>query len=181
VSVVIVMNSRTEAPSGAPMRAPALFVVWMLSLVLTAGVAHASHYAFERVDFVTAKEKRQLSRAGILDTKVLLGWTATLDKRNWLSDQTGIDVGRLEELATMCDLLRIEGIGPSMVDVFQKAHVRTSDDLAYALPEPLLKDLQVAARGTRMAKLLPTTDTLQSWIREARQMRPVLHDLSPAY
>lgn len=177
------MNTPRSTPSRAAMRVrPALVPIWMLLvLVLMAGGAHASHYAFERVEFVSKGEKRQLARAGILDTSVLLGWTATLDKRNWLSDQTGIDVGRLEELATMCDLLRIEGIGPSMVTVFQKAKIRTSDDLAYALPEPLLKDLQVAARGTRMAKLLPTTDTLQSWIRDARRLRPVLQDLSPTY
>jgi predicted flap endonuclease-1-like 5' DNA nuclease len=147
------------------------------SIALGTDVTHASHYSFANISdpsFLTRDEQRQLGRAGILDTATLLKWTASAPRRQWLAEHTTLAPERLEALATQCDLLRIEGIGPSVLAVLQKAGIRDSRALARADATELLTHLRVAARGTTMAQKLPQTDTLATWIRSAHRLRPVL-------
>ncbi len=146
-------------------------------VALAAGTAQASHYSFANISdpsFLTRDEQRQLGRAGILDTATLLKWTASAPRRRWLAQHTTLAPERLELLATQCDLLRIEGIGPSVLVVLQKAGIRDSRTLGRADATELLTHLRSAARGTAMAQKLPQTDTLATWIRTARRLRPVL-------
>lgn len=145
--------------------------------VALGGSAEASHYSFANISdpaFLTRAERRVLARAGILDTAMLLKWTASASRRRWLSEQTALAPERIEALATQCDLLRIEGIGPSVLVVLQKAGIRDSRALARADAAELLTHLRVAARGTSMAQKLPQTDTLATWIDTAHRLRPVL-------
>jgi len=156
-----------------------------IALVLTVGVvatvtvtagtpAHASHYALVHADFVSAAERRALSRAGILDTEVPLGWLTTPKKRAWVERETGIALERLEAIATQCDLLRVPGFGPTMVGPLQKSGIRDSEALGWADPQELLERLRVATRGTALAKRLPDISTVAAWVTEARRLRPVL-------
>lgn len=151
-----------------------LALALVLTATIAAGAAFASHYRFERVDVVTKAERAAFARAGISDTRSLLEWTATLSKRVWLARETGIPYERLAALATQCDLLRIEGVGPSMVEVLQKAGVQDTRALARALPEPLLERFQEVTAGTRMRRLLPQVDTIAAWIRLARRLPTVI-------
>ncbi len=151
-------------------------VALLVSTLATVSEAQASHYNLDRIDLVTTAEKRALSRAGILDTKVLLGWTATLERRQWLADKSGIAWERLSELAAMCDLLRIEGVGPSIATVIRNAGATDSEALAASDSAGLLDRMRVAARGTSMALKMPDEDTVRSWIRIAKRLRPVLED-----
>jgi len=153
----------------------------VLSVAATLGArapeAEASHYRFDRIELVTADEQRALRLAGIHDTQDLLRWTASRRNRAWLARTTAISYARLTELATVCDLLRIDGIGPTMVDALQKASIRDTTDLAYAAPTPLLERLRVVTRGTSMRQRLPDEDTLAMWIGDARRLPPLLEDL----
>jgi hypothetical protein len=147
------------------------------SLAVAGGRAEASHYSFANIadpSFLTRDEQRVLGRAGILDTATLLKWTASAPRRRWLAEHTTLAPARIELLATQCDLLRIEGIGPSVLVVLQKAGIRDSRALARADAAELLTHLRVAARGSAMAQKLPQTDTLATWIRAAHRLRPVL-------
>lgn len=152
----------------------ALGAVATTTLVAVEGPALASHYALVHADFVSAAERRALSRAGILDTEVLLGWLVTPAKRAWVARETGIALDRLEALATQCDLLRVPGFGPNMVGPLQKSGIRDSEDLAYADPQDLLDRLRVATRGTALGKRLPDISTVSTWVSEARRLRPML-------
>jgi len=150
-------------------------LVVALALVTTlGGQAQASHYNLDRIELVTSVERRALSRAGILDTKVLLGWTAKRSKRQWLADETGLSWERLSELAGLCDLLRVEGVGPSIAVVLRKAGLLDVGALADADPAALLERMRVVTRGTSMHLRLPDPDTIRSWSRIARALRPVL-------
>jgi len=146
------------------------------ALSLASEPALASHYSLDRVDLVTAGERRALSRAGILDTKVLLAWTASLSRRQWLADESGLTLERLGELAFVCDLLRVEGVGPSVAAVLRRAGAIDSEALAASDSGELLGRMRVAARGTSMAMKMPDEDTVRSWIRIARRLEPVLED-----
>lgn len=149
----------------------------LLSLLLVMP-AHASHYSLSKVDFVSAPEKKLFAKAGIHDTQVLLQWLQTSRDRRWLEKQTGLSDERLKEIAARCDLLRVTGIGPSIADALMSAEVLDTYDLARDEPEPLLSRLKVATRGTPMARLLPATDTLATWIRDAKRLQPIL-DFDP--
>ena len=152
----------------------ALGTVATVALVAGESPAMASHYALVHADFVSAAERSALSRAGILDTEVLLGWLTTPKKRAWVERETGITLVRLEALATQCDLLRVPGFGPTMVGPLQKSGIRDSEDLAYADPQDLLDRLRVATRGTAQANRLPDISTVATWVAEARRLRPML-------
>jgi hypothetical protein len=149
-----------------------------LLLVFTAAAAHASHYALGKVDFVTAAEKKAFGRAGIHDTQVMLQWLQNQKDRTWVARQTGLAEERLRELAARCDLLRITGIGPSIADALMKSEILDVYDLARDTPDELLERMKVATRGTPMARLLPATDTLATWIRAAKRLQPIL-DFNP--
>jgi len=145
-----------------------------LMLLVTPVPGLASHYALDQVGFVTPAERRALARAGVLDTRVLLDWAASNTRRAWLSETTSIPVERLMVLAARCDLLRVEGIGPTILEVLVKAGVGDSHALARARSGALLKALRVATRGTAMQQRLPAEETLTAWILEARLLRPVV-------
>lgn len=141
--------------------------------------AAASHYALTQVDFVTSSERRALSRAGILDTRVLLDWAATRAGRQWLARTTGIATKRLEALAARCDLMRVGGVGPSIVEVLVMADIADTRALARTMPGPLLARMRTATRGHPMHHKLPAEDTLATWVAEARLLRPVLELAEP--
>lgn len=150
----------------------------LLLLVLSGASALASHYSLSKVDFVSAHERKQLAKAGIHDTEVLLEWVSTRQNRRWLTKQTGIAEDRLLFWAARCDLLRIVGIGPSIADALQKAEVLDALDLARDEAPGLLARLKVATRGTGMAQRLPAEDTLATWIAAAQRLRTVI-DFDP--
>lgn len=160
-------------------RARLLFssIVLALAALGDAPPASASHYRFDRVELVTAAEARALRQNGIHDTRELLHWTARRRNRAWLAEASAIPYERLTALATQCDLLRIDGIGPTMVDALQKAAVIDTTELAYASPTALLERLRIVTRGTPMRQRLPDEDTLAVWIRDARRLAPVLEDV----
>jgi len=134
----------------------------------------ASHYTLTQVEFVTPSEQRALSRAGILDTGVLLDWAATRTGRRWLARTTDIPAARLAALAARCDLMRVSGVGPSIVEVLVTAGIADTRALGRALPGPLLARMRTATRGHPMHQKLPAEDTLATWVAEARLLRPVL-------
>lgn len=149
-------------------------LVCALATFVVVGEVRASHYALDRVDFVTGSERKSLARAGILDTEVLLAWTARVHERRWLAETTRIDEARLGVLARRCDLLRVAGIGPAALTVLGKAGIEDTRALARAIAEPLLERMRARTRGTALAARLPALDTVAAWIAEARLLRPIV-------
>lgn len=172
------VNTRGSEDVGARMAHRLVLLPLALTVLLAGpGLASASHYRFDRVELVTQGEQRALAHAGITDTRSLLGWTASRKRRVWLTRTTGLSYERLTALATQCDLLRIDGVGPSMVEALQKAAVQTTGDLARSQPPELLERLRKATAGTPLRYRLPTEDTLEMWIDNARHLRPLLEDI----
>ncbi len=141
--------------------------------------AAASHYRFARIEMVTPAERAALAAVDVRDTRALLHYTARLSHRVWLARATRIDLDRLAELAAQCDLLRVDGIGPSMVEALHRAGVMDTGSLSREVPGPLLGRLRAATKGTSLRYRLPEESTLSWWIHAARRLRPLL-DFTPA-
>lgn len=173
------MNAGARGASQGVMNGRARGSMWLVGTLLAAalgmaGEARASHYALDQVNFVTAGERKALARAGILDSEVLLAWTARADKRRWLAKTTRIGEARLGVLARRCDLLRVAGMGPAAVAVLGKAGIEDTRALARAIAEPLVERMRARTRGTALAARLPAVDTVAAWIAEARLLRPIV-------
>jgi hypothetical protein len=157
-----------------------ILLVSLVSLVGAAAlaqVASASHYRLSRVSLADKVEQRQLATVDIFDTKVLLRATQTLPQRVWLARATGIPLARVTALATQCDLLRLDSVGPSMVTVFQDAGVIDVKVLAAEDPVPLLDRLRVVTKGTPMRYKLPDVGILRTWIAHARRLPRIIDDV----
>ncbi len=149
---------------------------WMLAVAFALAVAGwgrvalASHYDLVDIDLVTKAEREALAKAGIESTDVLLQRAATPAKRAALAAATKLPVARLDELARMCDLLQVRGIGPSMVKLLTAAGVKTLQDLMAHDPAKLAKELQDLNDRRHIAGLVPPAEMLRSWIEQARTL-----------
>ena len=149
----------------------------LVGLVVGSGTARASHYRLSSFELVTETERAALTASGIETTRTLLDGVAFTKARESLSKATDIGKARLVELATQCDLLRVAGIGPTMVRVLQAAGVRETKDLSAQGAAGLLSKMQQANARVRVTEVLPGPDTLADWIAQARRLPRVLQGI----
>ncbi|MCC6620470.1 MAG: DUF4332 domain-containing protein [Deltaproteobacteria bacterium] len=148
----------------------------LIALVLASSplVAHAGHYRLPVDNLVTVDESNALSKAGIRTTLGLLDHVAPLDKRRALAAKSGLTFVRLSTLATQIDLLRVEGVGPSMVRLLQAAGIRHTRDLGAADAAGLREKMRVANGVHQISSVLPQEDVVRSWIESARGLPQIL-------
>lgn len=146
-------------------------------LMLAVGPAEASHYRLPADGLVTAKEHRMLEANGLSTTDKVLEYAATTSGRKKLSRYSKIPVPRIVEIVTQCDLLRVDGVGPSMARVLQAAGVRDTGPLSEADAKGLRKAMAKANRTGKLTKVLPDVKTIASWITQAKRMPRLLKGL----
>jgi hypothetical protein len=132
--------------------------------------ATASHYRLPASGLFTGAETKALSAEGIKTTKKLLERAAKAAPRRKLASASGISFGRLTELAALCDLLRVEGVGPSIARLLQASGVRHSGALRHQKAPGLLKKMTAANAKHGIMEVLPSVETLASWIRQAARL-----------
>jgi predicted flap endonuclease-1-like 5' DNA nuclease len=153
--------------------ASALFFV--LASLSMAGTAVASHYAVADVPrLITAAESEKLHKAGVNTTEELLDKAGTSKNRKALAKASGLSSGALLDLARRCDLLRIKGVGPEMVLLFEAAGVKTTAELAKKEPAALTAEVGTANQSKKISEKPPTEPQLQHWIDEAKKLPVVL-------
>ncbi len=155
-----------------PRRAMALSV--FLVVAALAPAALASHYRLPAGGLVSESEERSLVEHSVDTTEALLANTASLKARRALSKATGLSYARLTELATQCDLLRVRGIGPSVVRLLQAAGTRHAAALRQANPEVLASKIKAANAAHGIMEVLPDVASLTQWIAQARELPKVL-------
>lgn len=148
----------------------ALFV----GVCVWASAAAASHYRLPAGGLVSESEERSLAEHSVDTTEALLAGTASLKARRALSKATGLSYARLTELATQCDLLRIRGVGPSVVRLLQAAGTRHTAALRQARADALAEKLKSANAVHGIMEVLPDTASLSDWITQARELPKVL-------
>ncbi|MEC9073436.1 MAG: DUF4332 domain-containing protein, partial [Myxococcota bacterium] len=156
--------------------------VFALALLVAIGglfssAALGSHYRLPADGLVTPKEHRMLEANGLSTTEKVLDYAATDRGRKKLSKYSKIPVPRIVEIVTQCDLLRVDGVGPSMARILQAAGIRDTAPLSAAEGKALRKAMAKANRGGKFAKVLPDVKTITSWITQAKRMPRLLQGL----
>ncbi len=150
---------------------------WLLSLGLMvwAGAARASHYAVADVPrLITPAQVQKLHKGKVETTEELLTKGATSKERKALAKATGMPGPELLTLVRRCDLLRIKGVGPEMVLLFEAAGVKSTADLATKDPAALTAAMEAANKATKISEKLPTEPQIADWIAQAKKLPQVV-------
>ena len=142
----------------------------MLAAVLSAAPAHAGHYRLPIEGLVDDTDTKALAKAGVTTTLALLQEVATVAKRQKLAQRSGLTIGRVAALAAQVDLLRIDGLGPSMVRLLQSAGIRHSNDLAGAASAALRTKLEAVNGVQHISGTVPLPEVLDAWIGQAKKL-----------
>lgn len=139
------------------------------------GVAHAGHYRLPVAQFIEGEEALALKRAGINDTLHLLERTQTAKDRRDLAQRTRLRPARIRVLAQQCELLRLEGVGPTAVRLLGAAQVNTLAELGAAEASSLHQRILNANAQKRISEGNPSVEMLSDWIRAARGLKPLVN------
>jgi predicted flap endonuclease-1-like 5' DNA nuclease len=153
------------------------FTATALPAVSVPGTAHASHYRLPVAGFLSEAETAALRKAGFDTTLALLDAIASLKGRQDVARRSGLPLPRLTLIAAEVDLLRVSGVGPSMVRLLQAAGVRHSRDLARSAAADLARRLEAANAAQRIAPVTPNAQILVDWIRQAAGLKAVVEGL----
>jgi predicted flap endonuclease-1-like 5' DNA nuclease len=159
-----------------------LFAVAALALaspVLVSGpiAARASHYRLPVEGFLSAGELAAFRKVGLETTLAVLNAIATVKGRQDIARRSGLPFTRLTLIAAEVDLLRVSGVGPSMVRLLQAAGVRHARDLARASGADLARRLEGVNAVQRIAPVTPNEGILSDWIRQAGGLKAIVEGL----
>lgn len=136
--------------------------------------ASASHYDLVDVPLFGEKDIAALQKAGIPDTQILLDKTTTPDLRKALAAKTGIPLAQIEVYSKYCDLLRINGVGPSMAALLTLCDFPTIEALRRADPAQLAVRMSEVNDAKGVAGSVPDEPILTGWINQAKELPIVL-------
>jgi CBS domain-containing protein len=98
-------------------------------------------YILSEVKGIKGKFDRKLRMAGLITTKDLLKRCRTPTARNSYSKEIGIDTYLLYKWTKMADLMRLEGVGQQLAELFVLAGVDSMKTLAQSKPEEIMEPL----------------------------------------
>jgi predicted flap endonuclease-1-like 5' DNA nuclease len=121
---------------------------------------------------LTPDEVRAFKQQGITNNQQLLDHAKTRGDVTKLAKATGLTATRVKEAVNRADLVRLDGLGPAMADLFENAGVNSVKELAQRNPASLhqaLSDyakrnpaLQVKEPSANQVKALVTRAALSS-------------------
>jgi predicted flap endonuclease-1-like 5' DNA nuclease len=140
----------------------------ILALLLFSAPCLASHYPLEETNLFSPEEMKALGKAGLADTEALGKTILDAKGRKALATTTALSEKRLTELAEICDLLRIRGVGPKMASLLRLSGVFDSSDLAKAKAPQLYEAMKKANAIHGTSEVVPEADVLEGWIKDAQ-------------
>ena len=117
---------------------------------------------------------KRLQTQGIKHGEELLAAAATPEQREQLAKRLGIDAEAILDLANRVDLSRVNGIGGIYCDLLEQSGVVTLGELATRCPDNLHRAIVAANRRRQLAKMPPSEDMIEGWIKQARIMPQML-------
>ncbi len=135
-----------------------------------APAALAGHYRLPIADFISETETAALSRAGITTTLALLDAVTTAPKRAELARKTTLARDRIDTLAGQVDLLRVDGIGPSVVRLLNACAMRDTRELGKADPKALHARMVTMNAASKILGAMPPEALVASWVAKARAL-----------
>lgn len=152
-------------------------LVVIVATVLGAGGAQASHYRLPVENFIGQAETDLLLKAGIKTTLGLLDEVKTPAQRKRVASLTGLAAERVEALACQADLLRIDGVGPTMVRLLNAAGVKHSRALGAESAGALRERMKAVNLAQKIANVVPQEGQLAAWVAAARRQGPAIEGL----
>jgi predicted flap endonuclease-1-like 5' DNA nuclease len=139
----------------------------LLGLLVFSAPCLASHYPLDETGLFSPEEMKAFTAAGFPDTESL--GKALLDPtgRKAVATTTALSDKRLTELAEICDLLRIRGVGPKMASLLRLSGVFDSSDLGKAKAPQLYEAMKKANAIHGTSEVVPEADVLEGWIKDA--------------
>ena len=116
-----------------------------------------------------------LAEVGVRTTNQLLEAGATSTGRMRLADEARLTDELVKKWVHQADLMRIEGVGGRLAGLLCAVGVCTIPKLAYHVSDSLYQDLvDYAAQAPGRTKI-PSIETLDSYIAQAKKLRKLVH------
>ncbi|HRE90557.1 MAG TPA: DUF4332 domain-containing protein [Myxococcota bacterium] len=144
---------------------------------LSSAPAMASHYRLPVSNLVSTTEADQFAKVGVTTTLQLLQEVGDPTRRQAFAKKSGVSVERLEALAHQVDLIRFDGIGPSMVALLQASGVKNSRALASADAEALHAAIVSANEANKISQAVPQPGLVAAWVAQAKRLPQVVTGL----
>ena len=144
---------------------------------LLSSQAGASHYRLAGAGFVSKAEIKALKGVNVTSTKALL--EAGLDKksRTKLARGTRLPLKRINALVLKCDLLRIPGVGPTVVRLFQDAGYKHTKSLKRAPAAEVWKKVSASNGRLRLVPEAPAKELVAAWVGSAKRLPAIVKGL----
>ncbi len=165
-----VPTPRLSKPLDAPGRLVAFLALVFAAASMAPTTASASHYPLNAIDIASSDETYALYKAGVTDTKTLLEGAGRASARKALASKTKLPVKRLKALASLCDLLQVRGIGPTVARLLQRCDIPNLKAFkAKKLSEAaaLSACMSKKNREDPISELVPGADFIEGWIKAA--------------
>jgi hypothetical protein len=127
-------------------------------------------YPIKRVAGVAKDDIMVFKQAGIRTAEKLLEEAKSPKGRKALADLTGIDAGRLLDLANAADHMRIKGMGANYVGLLRAVGVMTVRELKYRNPENLARVMAEANDKRKLVRVLPSARLVVRWVEQAKKL-----------
>jgi hypothetical protein len=128
------------------------------------GSAFASHYRLTVLDFLAPELVTVLGGQDIENTEDFLRRTLTPEDRGALSEATGIPEVEILELARMCEVLQIEGVGPRVARLLRASGVVSVTDFASRDATELEAVFAAVNAVEHHTGINPSAENLAEWI-----------------
>lgn len=153
-------------------RTRSIAVLVSVAGMLAAAEAHASSYPLDQVIAESAAAK--LAKLGINSTDDLLAQGATPSGRRKVAKDSQIAPARIFEWVRLCDLVRIKGVGPEIVKLFNAVKIDSVRKLQRQKAPALLKRLEKANAKAKITEKMPSEQHLADWIDQAKKLKIVV-------
>lgn len=143
----------------------------LAACVLVAQPISASHYFLEDAQYFSADEVEAFQRIDMRDTETVLRALITPEQRGAAVFVTGIDGQRIYEIAQICELLQVTGVGPRVAELLLLSGVRGVADLAARDAAALLAEVENVNSVHSIVATYPGLEHVEEWIAGARAAR----------
>ena len=147
-----------------------LRLVVVIALLLGASSVSASHYRLAGSGLLSKLEIAAFKKIGVTSTKALLDRGLSAKARAALARETSVSKARISVLIQQCDLLRISGVGPTLVRLFQDAGYTNTTKLSRAKPGTLRQKMVSSNARLRLVPEVPGVGLLTRWLAAAKRL-----------
>ena len=130
--------------------------------------------SIKKLKGVTVGLAALLRAQGIRTSDDLLEMAATEAQRQALARRLDVAPQLILAMANRADLARINGIGGIYGDLLEHSGVDTVQGLATRRPDNLHRAISNANQAKGLAKMPPSEDMVEGWIKQARNICRVL-------